>query len=91
MCSHNEIKGFAGRWTFYRPESADEESVSSQFRCLRTYDLVGEPSPIHSLIHGPSPAGTVLRLSIYKPHRISAFMTLVVPAFTKAAQQQKMA
>lgn len=42
VCSENAIKGFAGKWTFFRADSANDSSISSQFRCLRTYDLVCE-------------------------------------------------
>ena len=34
------MKGFSGMWTFYRPESAEDEAVNSSFRCLRTYETL---------------------------------------------------
>ena len=35
------MKGFSGLWTFYRPDSAEDEAVNSSFRCLRTYETLG--------------------------------------------------
>jgi len=44
-CRDDSVKGFAGNWSFYRPDSAEDEAVNSSFRCLRTYETL-DTNPI---------------------------------------------
>lgn len=44
VCREGALHGYAGTWTFFRADSAEDKDINSWFRCLRTYEVVGESS-----------------------------------------------
>lgn len=56
-CRDGSLRGFAGVWTFYRVDSADDADINSTFRCLRTYEAIGAHLTSCKAPCGPSMAG----------------------------------